>query len=100
MAASPASPRGQPRSRLRTKMGARSCPTTLSHKSVESSPSSASASSTARRRRPPTISSKNSEPPSQPTPPPRQHEPSTLSLPQHKDEHNESPHHTPSDPNP
>src|SRR5437588_7753545 len=44
--------KGQPRSRLRTKMGARSCPTTSSHKSVESSPSSASASSTAPRRLP------------------------------------------------
>src|SRR6266436_385896 len=94
MAASPASPRGQPRSRSRTKMGARSCPTTLSHKSVESSPSSASASSTARRRRPPTISSKNSEPPSQPTPPPRRHKPSTWSLPHNKEEHNESAYHT------
>jgi len=54
--------KGQPRSRLRTKTGARSCPTTLSHKSVESSPSSASASSTARRRRPPTISLRISPP--------------------------------------
>ena len=72
-AASPASPRGQPRSRLRTTMGARSCPTMLSRRSVESSPSSASASSTARRRKPPTISSKNSEPPSQPTHRPHRH---------------------------
>src|SRR6266436_1060984 len=94
MAASPASPRGQPRSRLRTKMGARSCPTTLSHKSVESSPSSATASSTARRRKPPTISTKNFEPPTQPTPPPRRHKPSTLRLPHNKEEHNESAYHT------
>ena len=49
----------------------------VSHKSVESSPSSASASSTARQRRPPTISSKNSEPPSATTSPPRRHKPST-----------------------